>query len=122
MYDKRKRRPHAALSCRHQFGRQLRGCCSFTTLRQRGVSSSFFRKPDYDKHEPCTQRHTTRPSWDRALLLHFRLDVTELQNGLIVRVTRLPDDDPQAQDDKDQSRNLHGTHSVLSSSPGASLC
>ena len=36
------------------------------------------QKPHYHEHEPCTERHTPRPSWDRALLLHFRLDVSEL--------------------------------------------
>jgi len=41
-------------------------------------SSLSFAKPNYDEHEPGTERHTTRPSWDSALLLHVRLDVTKL--------------------------------------------
>jgi hypothetical protein len=38
----------------------------------------FLPKPDHDEHKPCTERRAAGPSWDSALLLHFRLDVTEL--------------------------------------------
>ena len=65
--------------CAVGFGRWNR--ISYAVIeRYRAASKtgSAFPEPEYDEHDPGTERHAAHPAWDDALLLHFRLDITEL--------------------------------------------
>ena len=74
----------------------------FERVRQRRrCPRSTLPEAKYDEHDPRTDRYAARPGGDGALLLHFRLDVAELQYGLVVRVAWRSNDDPEAYHDQD---------------------